>query len=129
MANIAPLGALAPVVFNFQSNEVRIVVRDGNPWFVASDVADALEYREGKDMARILDDDEKGAHIMRTLGGDQSVTIISESGLYHAVLKSRKPKAKQFRRWVTSEVLPAIRKTGRYSNRLNTPEETASRSS
>jgi hypothetical protein len=109
-----PISATAPAIFNFQSHQVRIVVIDGAPWFVASDVAAALEYLSAKDMSRILDDDEKGGHIVPTLGGNQEVTIISESGLYHAVLKSRKPKAKPFRRWVTGEVLPAIRKTGRY---------------
>jgi hypothetical protein len=83
-------------------------------WFVAADVADALEYATAKDLARNLDADEKGRHIVPTPGGDQEMTVINESGLYHAVLKSRKPAAKAFRRWVTAEVLPAIRKTGRY---------------
>jgi prophage antirepressor-like protein len=106
--------ALAPVVFDFQSQPVRVVVRDGDPWFVASDVAEALEYKVAKDLTRILDDDEKGGHNLPTLGGNQDVSIISESGLYHAILKSRKPKAKPFRRWVTGEVLPVIRKTGMY---------------
>jgi prophage antirepressor-like protein len=108
--------ATAPAIFNFQSYTVRVIVRDGDPWFVASDVADALEYRDAPDMTRVLDEDEIGStHIVRsTQGGNPNAAIISESGLYHAILKSRKPKAKPFRRWVTGEVLPAIRKTGRY---------------
>jgi len=65
-------------------------------------------------MTRNLDDEEKGTHILCTLGGDQKVTIINESGLYSAVLKSRKPSAKRFKKWVTGEVLPSIRKTGTF---------------
>jgi len=106
--------ATQPTVFQFQSIEVRTVDRDDQIWFVADDVAQALSYRTAKDMTRVLDVDEKGTHNMRTLGGDQQVTILSESGLYHALLKSRKPQARPFRRWVTEEVLPAIRRTGWY---------------
>ncbi|MDR1661250.1 MAG: Bro-N domain-containing protein [Azoarcus sp.] len=117
-------GASAPVIYNFNSHAVRVVLKDEQPWFIASDIAEALEYRNAPDMTRVLDDDEKGTQIVRTLGGDQEVTIISESGMYHAVLKSRKPAAKAFRRWVTGEVLPTIRKTGRYeSSSLITPEQ------
>lgn len=101
---------IQPSIFHFNSHSVRVVERGGLVWFVASDVSDALEYRSAKDLARNLDDDEKGRHIVPTLGGDQAVTIINESGLYHAILKSRKPAAKAFRRWVTAEVLPALRK-------------------
>jgi prophage antirepressor-like protein len=122
----------SPSVFIFHSHEVRIVLVDGEPWFVATDVANALEYREAEKMTRWLDDDEAAPHKMgiRSENGveqDRKVTIISESGLYHAVLKSRKPTAKEFRRWVTSEVLPAIRKTGRYSKRPEMPEESQRR--
>jgi prophage antirepressor-like protein len=123
MANTAPTGATAPAVFNFQSHEVRVVVRNGDPWFVASDVSDVLKYRNAPDMTRFLDDDEIGTtQIVRSNErGNPNVTIISESGLYHAIglaanrkrhQKSRKPKFKTFRRWVTGKVLPAIRKTG-----------------
>ncbi|WP_415258113.1 Bro-N domain-containing protein [Thauera phenylacetica] len=114
MAHTA-LGASAPTIFNFRSTEVRTLVLDGEVWFVASDVAKALAYPEAKDMTRVLDDDEKGRQIVPTPGGDQEMIVINESGLYHAVLKSRKPEAKPFRKWVTSEVLPAIRKTGQYA--------------
>lgn len=111
----APLQAAKPAVFQFHSTEVRTIDRNGQVWFVASDIARALNYFEAKDMTRFLDDDEKGVHIVPTLGGDQQVTIISESGLYHALLKSRKREAKPFRKWVTAEVLPAIRRSGRYA--------------
>lgn len=104
----------APMLFNFDGLPVRSLRIKGEPWFVAADLAAVLEYRNAPDMTRSLDDDEKGTQIVRTPGGDQEMTIISESGLYAAILKSRKPEARQFRRWVTGEVLPSIRKTGGY---------------
>lgn len=107
-------GAPAPTIFQFRTTEVRTLVIEGEVWFVASDVAKALGYPEAKDMTRVLDEDEKGRQIVPTLGGDQEMNVINESGLYHAVLKSRKPEARPFRKWVTSEVLPTIRKTGQY---------------
>lgn len=100
--------------FEFPSNQLRVFMIDGEPWFSAPDVARALDYRSAPDMTRILDEDEKGTQIVRTPGGEQEVSVISESGLYSAILRSRKPEAKKFRKWVTAEVLPAIRKTGRY---------------
>ena len=100
--------------FNFNQTAVRVINRDGEAWFVAQDVSNALEYASAKDMVRCLDDDEKDGHIVPTLGGNQKMLIINESGLYHALFKSRKKEAQTFRRWVTSEVLPAIRKTGAY---------------
>jgi prophage antirepressor-like protein len=104
------------VPFQFEtSSPIRVVIIDGNPWFVLNDVADALGFDRGRDAARMLDDDEKGAHIMRTPGGDQELTVINESGLYSLIIKSRKPEAKKFKKWVTAEVLPSIRKTGSYS--------------
>lgn len=102
--------ALTPVSFHFNDLEIRTIDQNGQIWFVASDVAQALNYVGTPQMTRWLDDDEKGMHNLHTLGGNQSVTIISESGLYHALLKSRKPEARAFRRWVTQEVLPAIRR-------------------
>lgn len=102
------------IPFQFDAHEVRTLLIDDQPWFVASDVAAALQYREAKDMARNLDDDEKGRQIVPTLGGDQELTVINESGLYSAILRSRKAEAKRFKKWVTAEVLPAIRRTGRY---------------
>jgi anti-repressor protein len=93
---------------------VRTVVRDGNPWFVAADVCGILSLGRTHDAVRGLDDDERGTDTIRTPGGDQDVTVINEPGLYSLILRSRKPEAKAFKRWVTHEVLPAIRKTGRY---------------
>lgn len=102
-------------VFNFGAHSVRVVVRDGEPWFVASDVCGALDYKNtSKAVGDHLDDDERGVTTGYTLGGDQKLTVISESGLYALVLRSRKPEARKFAKWVTSEVLPAIRKTGIY---------------
>lgn len=112
MADIITAAAVTP--FNFNSRAVRVVIRDGNPWFVATDVAESLAYKSPKDAASYLDDDEKGSAIVRTPGGDQKLTVINESGLYALVLRSRKPEARKFAKWVTAEVLPAIRKTGQY---------------
>lgn len=100
-------------VFTFEEREVRVVDRDGAPWWVAKDVCEVL----GLDIAsgaRGLEDDEKALQIMQTLGGSQEMTIISEAGLYSLILRSRKPEAKRFKRWVTHDVLPAIRTTGAY---------------
>ena len=91
---------------------VRAVLRDGEPWFVAADVCAALELDHTA--LRRLDDDEKGWDSIPTPGGEQTVNAVNESGLYSLVLGSRKPEAKQFKKWVTSEVLPSIRKTGGY---------------
>ena len=102
------------IPFDFHSVKVRTVQIDQAVWFAATDVAKALNYPVAKDLTRILDEDEKRGHIMPTLTGNKELTIINESGLYHALFKSRKPIAIEFRKWVTSEVLPAIRKTGKY---------------
>lgn len=100
--------------FNFNQTAVRVINRNGEAWFIAKDVAAALGYSHVPHALRILDDDEKDVHIVDTRGGNQEMAIINESGVYALVLKSRKPEAKPFRKWVTSEVLPAIRKTGVY---------------
>lgn len=92
---------------------VRAMLRDDGPWFVAADVCAALDLTT--EQTRRLDDDEKGLHSTQTPSGAQQMTIISESGLYSLILGSRKPEAKPFKRWVTSEVLPAIRRTGTYT--------------
>lgn len=101
--------------FNFNMYPVRVVNIADEPWFVAKDVADILEYSDSRVMTRRLDDDEKGVQILHTLGGDQEMTIINESGLYNAILGSNKPEAKAFKKWITSEVLPTIRKHGAYA--------------
>ena len=100
--------------FDFQPNRLRVVMRDGEPWFVAADVCDALGLDNNRQAMTRLDDDEKGVISNDTPGGKQGVTVINESGLYSLIMGSRKPEAKKFRKWVTAEVLPAIRKTGRY---------------
>lgn len=99
-------------VFHFQENEVRIVDVNGEPWFVAKDVAEILGYSETAMMTRRLDDDESIS--AKLAGMNMKSTLINESGLYNAVLGSNKPEAKAFKKWVTSEVLPSIRKTGSY---------------
>lgn len=104
--------ALAP--FDFQGRAVRVVVRDGEPWFVASDVSKILGFKDARDATRMLDADEKGPHIVRTPSGDQTLTVISLPGLFSILVRSRVPEAKPFRRWVTHVVLPAIHRTGRY---------------
>ena len=107
----------AVIPFAFDSHAVRAMEVDGAPWFVASDVAASLDYRIAGDMTRMLDDDERGTQIVRTPSGDQDMLVINESGLFSAVLRSRKPEARRFRRWVTAEVLPALRRTGQYGQR------------
>lgn len=104
------------IPFRFETCEVRTFLVDDQPWFVAADVSSALEYRIAGDMTRNLDDDEKGTQIVRTPGGSQEMLVINESGLYSAILRSRKAEAKRFKKWVTAEVLPAIRKHGRYED-------------
>lgn len=104
----------ALLAYQFEENPVRVVMIAGEPWFVANDLAKALGYREARDMTRNLDDDEKGLHIVQTLGGMQEVSVVSESGMYAAIFKSRREEAQRFRKWVTSEVLPELRRTGKY---------------
>lgn len=96
------------------SRPVRTVQIDGEPWFVAKDVCDVLGIVNDRQAAGRLDDDEKGVCKVDTLGGNQSVNVISESGLYALALTSNKPEAKAFSRWVRKTVLPTIRKTGSY---------------
>ena len=103
----------------FESPEfgsIRTVEEDGEPWLVGKDVATALGYKNPQEAIRThVDDEDKGVSEILTPGGKQSVPIINESGLYSLVLSSKLPTARKFRRWVTSEVLPSIRKTGGYT--------------
>jgi anti-repressor protein len=100
---------------NQEFGSVRTVAHNNEPWFVGKDVAEALGYKRARDAIRDhVDDEDKEAVKHRTLGGVQNMTIINESGLYCLVLSSKLPTAKKFKRWVTSEVLPALRKTGQY---------------
>lgn len=98
--------------------QVRTVTLDGEPWFVGKDVAAALGYGEGKSLANAVanhvDDEDKGVTELMTPGGKQKMVIINESGLYSLVLSSKLPTAKDFKRWVTSEILPSIRRHGAY---------------
>ena len=100
--------------WTFGETEVRTIELDGEPWWVLSDVCKVLELSTPAKIAARLEDDEKGMNQIHTPGGTQNVTIISESGLYSVILRSDKPQAKPFRKWVTSEVLPTIRKHGAY---------------
>ena len=99
---------------NPEFGAVRSILIDGDPWFVAADVCKALEIEKTNRALSRLDDDEKGAHSVSTPGGRQRMSIISESGLYSLILGSRKPEAKAFKRWITHEVIPSIRKHGAY---------------
>lgn len=114
MANQSIATSVA-VPFNFESHTIRAINRDGDIWFVAADVGAVLELTNVRASVALLDDDEKGVNTIDTPSGKQEMSIINESGLYALILRSRKPEAKRFRKWVTSEVLPAIRKTGSYS--------------
>ena len=102
------------ISYSFDEQPVRVVVIAGEPWFVATDLAKALGYTHTPHMVRQLDEDEKGVHILDTLRGPQELSIISESGMYAAIFKSRREEAQRFRKWVTADVLPELRKTGRY---------------
>lgn len=105
------------VVFDFESTLVRVVDRDGAPWFVLAEVCRFLGIGNPSDAAGRLDDDEKGVATVETLGGPQEVVIVNESGFYSLVMRSRKAEAKRFRKWVTSVVLPEIRRTGTFGTK------------
>lgn len=109
------LSTMKEFTFNPTNQPIRVEIRDNAPWFVAKDVCNALTINNHNDAISRLDDDEKGVATIDTLGGKQSMSIINESGLYNLIFQSRKPEAKAFRKWVTSEVLPSIRRTGRYA--------------
>lgn len=107
-----------PQIFNFEQNEVRTVLVNEEPYFVGKDVAEILGYSKPRNAisTHVDEEDKQDAPIQGDLGGKQKMTIINESGLYSLILKSKLPNAKKFKRWVTSEVLPTIRKTGSYTN-------------
>lgn len=113
------------VFYNENENvSVRTKVIDGVPWFVGKDVCDLLGLVNSRKSLQALDEDEKGVTNCYTLGGNQNLTFINESGLYHLIFISRKPEAKAIRRWVTGTVLPSIRRTGSYSVSGERPEST-----
>lgn len=101
---------------NEDFGNIRTLMKDGDPWFVGKDIALALGYSDtAKAITRHIEDEDKGVDEMTTPGGKQKIVIINESGMYCLILSSKLPNAKKFKRWVTSEVLPAIRKTGEYA--------------
>lgn len=102
-------------IFNYQSNEVRTIMRNGEPWFCLADVCRVLDLSSPHKVAERLDPDELTGIKIRSGGQTREMTFINESGLYNVILRSDKPEAKPFRKWVTSEVLPSIRKTGAYN--------------
>ena len=102
---------------NSEFSKVRTLMRDGEPWAVGKDVAEALGYKNPQEAVRMhVDPEDKGVSKTLTPRGEQDITIINESGLYSLILSSKLPKAKEFKRWITSEVLPALRKTGHYGS-------------
>ena len=104
------------LVFHYKSSEVRTVELNGEPWFVLKDVCAVLGISHITDTAKRMDEDEVGqTEVTDSMGRKQSTYVINESGLYNVILRSDKPEAKPFRKWVTSEVLPSIRKTGSYT--------------
>jgi len=111
-------------VFNFESHQVRTTSINNEIWFIAKDVCAALNLTDTNKTVERLDEDEKGTSLIRTLGGQQNMLIINESGMYTLVLRCRDAVKKgtlphRFRKWVTSEVLPSIRKTGTYLTTYN----------
>lgn len=101
--------------FHYGDEQVRTYEEDGQVWFIATDIARVLGHRDATDATRGLDADEKGTKIVRTLRGEQKLTSVSEAGLYTVLVRARVEAAKPFRRWITHEVLPSIRRTGSYS--------------
>lgn len=112
-------------LFEYSGHEIRSLMINNDPWFIASDVARVLEYRAAPDMTRRIDEEDKGYAKVRTPGGEQEMSILNESGLYDAVFRSNAEGAKKFKRWVTAEVLPAIRKSGSYSVAPQVPQSYA----
>lgn len=111
---------------NPEFGNIRTVTIDGEPWFVGKDIAEALGYSNSRDaLAKRVDAEDKGVANCDTPSGIQNMTIINESGLYSLILSSKLPNAKKFKRWVTSEVLPAIRKTGHYEAPGYAPKATS----
>lgn len=112
-------------VFDFKGNEIRTAVIAGDPWFVAADLCTVLALSNRHSSLALLDDDEKGVHSMETPGGVQELAVVNEPGMYSLILRSRRPEAKAFKRWITHEVLPSIRKTGGYGNVPSLPQSFA----
>lgn len=103
-------------VFGYGNKEVRSLMINQEPWFVGLDVCDVLGLKNPRQSLSTLDEDEKLTSVIRTSGQRREVAVINESGVYHLIFRSNKPEAKAFRKWVTAEVLPAIRKQGTYTS-------------
>lgn len=101
-------------IFTYHDNEIRTIEKEDGVWWVLADVCKVLDIGSPHKVADRLEEDEKGRSLIPTLGGQQDMTVINESGLYNVILRSDKPEAVPFRRWVTHEVLPSIRKHGTY---------------
>ena len=112
-------------IFIYSGNQLRTVKQADGLWWVLRDVCDVLGLSTPARVAERLDADEKGVSLIHTPGGEQKVTIINEPGLYSVILRSDKPEAKAFKRWVTGEVLPSIRRTGAYSPSADHSEKVA----
>jgi prophage antirepressor-like protein len=120
------MGEIVPLqkVFNYEGSQVRTVIKSGEPWFVVKDVCEILELGNPSQAISRLDDDERDTLILNEgTSGNPIVAIVNEPGLYSLVLGSRKPEAKQFKRWITHEVLPTIRQTGTYSTKPMSTED------
>ena len=102
------------IIYSFRENKVRVVELNGEPWFVAKDVCDVLEINNPSQAISRLDDDEKNTIILNEGIGNPNKSVVNEYGLYNLIFNSRKPEAREFKRWVTHEVLPEIRKNGAY---------------
>lgn len=113
--------ALVPL--HFATSDVRMIVRDGEPWWVGIDVAAALGIVKAHQALSALEDYERGTYIVGTPSGDQEMIVINESGFYSLLFRSRKPIAAQFKRWLTCEVLPSIRKFGSYPPPIIEPKD------
>lgn len=102
---------------NEEFGEIRTLMIDGEPWFVGKDIADILEYRNGsRDINRHIDEEDRRKSMIFDGNKNKETIIINESGLYSLILSSKLPNAKKFKRWVTTDILPTIRKTGGYVN-------------
>lgn len=107
--------------FAFDEQLVRVVDRDGQPWFAGKDICTALGIKDHNQALETLDDDERGTCTVPTPRGEQSMIVVSEPGVYRLVFRSRKPEAERFKRWLAHEVLPAIRRTGSYGQQQPVP--------
>lgn len=112
-------------IFRYEGENVRVIARDGEPWFVVADLCRVLGIGKANDAARGLDDDERGTETIRTPSGDQQMLVCSEPGMFSLILRSRKPEARAFKRWITHDVLPSIRQTGAYEIAPRLPQSYA----